>query len=123
MKVVSYFENFSVRQFCSFLLLSQMFTRMRCTKGHELTRNVVSVVLCNFADRIPSTVCLRIHLRLSFGCKFALNPDFLGRAGFVSYLDGHAPHERLDPAGSGVVCATIEERKLDAKLSLAWLES
>ena len=33
-----------------------MFTKMRSTKGHELTRNVVSVLLCDFVDRIFSAV-------------------------------------------------------------------
>ena len=27
-------------------------TKMRSTKGHELTRNVVSVFSCHFVDRI-----------------------------------------------------------------------
>ena len=34
-----------------------MFTRMRSTKGHELTLNVVSVRSCDFVDRVSSTGC------------------------------------------------------------------
>ena len=31
-------------------------SKMRSTKGHELTLNVVSVVLCDFVDRTSSQV-------------------------------------------------------------------
>ncbi|MGH9928049.1 MAG: beta-1,4-xylanase [Pyrinomonadaceae bacterium] len=41
-----------------------MFTTTRSTKGHELTRNLVSAVLCNFVDRVSPGGCLRPQRRV-----------------------------------------------------------
>jgi hypothetical protein len=54
-----------------------------------------------------------------FGSDFSLNLNLSWRARIVCNFYRHAPHQRLNSAGAGVIFAAIEEGQLYAKFSLA----
>jgi len=69
-----------------------------------------TAVCCAFAGGAgPSR-----KLTVLVGSDFSLNPDLNGRARSVSNFYRHAPHERLNSAGAGVIFAAIEESQLQA---------
>ena len=53
-------------------------------------------------------------LTVLFGSDLTLNLDLRGRARIVCNVHWQAPHQRLNPAGSGVIFAAVEERQLQA---------
>ena len=65
--------------------------------------------VCGRGARGPSR-----RLAVLVGRDFSLNLDLSGRARIVSNFYRHAPHERLNPAGAGVIFAAIEESQLQA---------
>ena len=59
---------------------------------------------------------------LLFGGDLTLNLDLAGCARIADNFHRHAPNERLNPAGSGVVFAAIEERELYTKFRKAGMK-
>ena len=46
-------------------------------------------------------------------CEFSLNSYFVGRTCGVGNFHRYSPHQRFDPADTGVVFPAVEKRNLD----------